>query len=86
VRVKTVFVVMGRNRQVFAVRDSLAAANEAIVEAELYLDGALSCGHPSAPAWVGERKPFGVECVGLQSRLDELLAGNVPVLDREGGL
>lgn len=69
--------------EVYAVRYSPADVARAIEDAEEYLDGAVTCGHPDGPGWVAKRLPFVVEFTDDRDRYEELLADGVPVLERE---
>jgi hypothetical protein len=53
-------------------------------QAEAYLDGAATCGHPAAGAWVRERLPIEVRHVTATEGLALLEEHGTPLLDREG--
>jgi hypothetical protein len=68
--------------EVYAIRDSRVAAEEARSQAYDYLYGAESSGHPRAAGWVAERLPFAVVTITAGER-DAIMEEGTPVLDRE---
>lgn len=67
----------------YALRERYGDAVRAARDAEGYLDGAATCGHPAAGPWVRERLPFKLRQVTVAERRDLLDEWGTPVLDRE---
>jgi len=76
------YAVIGANDEVFAITETKQAAEEARLEAALYLREAASCGHPRAPGWVAEHEPLRIEVIDAE-RARELREDGTPVLERE---
>lgn len=80
----TVFAVFDAiDSELYAIRYTPEAAQEACRAAREYLDEAAACGHPAAPAWVAERLPFKV--VEVPTAELEVLHEQfgTPVMERE---
>lgn len=77
------WALLDANGELYALRRSLDDARRAKADAESYLDGAATCGHPAAGPWVAQRLPFELRQVTRAQRAELLDEWGTPVLDRE---
>jgi len=76
------YAISDRLGEIYALRHTYQEGQDAARQAEEYLDGAATCGHPAAASWAAERLPIVVRPVSAIEWADALEEAT-PVLDRE---
>jgi hypothetical protein len=77
------YAILDKQGELYAMAANQAEAKAQVERAEVYLDGAATCGHPAAAAWVAARLPIEAKPVTAAQGLALLQGRCVPVLERE---